>query len=57
MKVAVTGAGGYIGRFVVKTLADQGHEVVAIDFVHQGIDERAKICDVNIFSGDTRCPV
>ena len=52
MKVAVTGAGGYIGRFVVKTLADQGHEVVAIDFVHQGIDERAKICDVNIFSGE-----
>ena len=43
MKVAVTGAGGYIGRFVVKTLVDQGHEVVAIDFVHQGIDERAKI--------------
>lgn len=35
MKVAVTGAGGYIGRFVVKTLVDQGHEVVAIDFVHQ----------------------
>ena len=52
MKVAVTGAGGYIGRFVVKTLVDQGHEVVAIDFVHQGIDERAKICDVNIFSGE-----
>ena len=52
MKVAVTGAGGYIGRFVVKTLVDQGHEVVAIDFVHQGLDERAKICDVNIFSGE-----
>ena len=52
MKGAVTGAGGYIGRFVVKTLADQGHEVVAIDFVHQGIDERAKICDANIFSGE-----
>lgn len=53
MKVAVTGAGGYIGRHVVEALLEQGHEVVAVDFVHDGIDERAAIADVNLFSGET----
>lgn len=52
MKVAVTGAGGYIGRHVVEALLSQGHEVVAVDFVHEGIDERASIADVNLFSGE-----
>ena len=52
MKVAVTGAGGYIGRHVVEALLSQGHEVVAVDFVHEGIDERAAIADVNLFSGE-----
>lgn len=53
MKVVVTGAGGYIGRHVVKMLLEQGHEVTAVDFVTQGIDERASISNVEIFSGDT----
>lgn len=52
MKVAVTGAGGYIGRHVVESLLSQGHEVVAVDFVHEGIDKRAAIADVNLFSGE-----
>ncbi|MDE7322609.1 MAG: NAD(P)-dependent oxidoreductase [Lachnospiraceae bacterium] len=50
--VLVTGAGGYIGRHVVKTLLDLDYEVIASDFDKKGIDERAKILDAPIFSGD-----
>ena len=32
MKVLVTGAGGYIGRHVVKYLLDDNMEVIANDF-------------------------
>ena len=52
MKVLVTGAGGYIGRHVVKALLEEGHEVIASDFDKKGIDSRAVITDVPIFSGD-----
>ena len=50
-KVVVTGAAGYIGRHVVKYLLNQGHEVIAVDLNHKGVDERAVYSDVNIFSG------
>lgn len=52
MRVVVTGAGGYIGRHVVKALLNLGHEVVAVDLFTDGIDKRAEIANVNIFSGD-----
>ena len=52
MKVLVTGAGGYIGRHVVKNLLDKGHEVLASDFSFKGIDERAQFIDEPIFSGE-----
>lgn len=52
MKVLVTGANGYIGRFVVKNLLDMGHEVIASDIRYDGVDERAIKSDVNLFSGD-----
>lgn len=52
MKVLVPGAGGYMGRHVVKELLVMGHEVIASDFKFDGIDSRAKICAEPIFSGD-----
>ena len=52
MKVLVTGAGGYIGRHIVKELLDKGHEVLASDFSFKGIDERAQFIEEPIFSGE-----
>lgn len=52
MKVLVTGAGGYIGRHVVKNLLDKGYEVLASDFSFKGIDTRAQFIDEPIFSGE-----
>ena len=51
-KVLVTGAGGYIGRHVVKALLNDGFEVIASDLSFKGVDERATFCDEPIFSGD-----
>lgn len=51
-KYLVTGAGGYIGRYVVKNLLDMGNEVIASDLHYDGVDERAMRSDVNLFSGD-----
>lgn len=51
-KILVTGAAGYIGRHVVKTALDMGHQVIAADFAFKGVDERAEFCDVPLFSGD-----
>lgn len=50
-KILVTGAGGYIGRHVVSSLLGMGHQVSAVDKRTDGIDPRAKILDVDIFSG------
>ena len=52
MKVLVTGANGYIGRYVVKELLDKGNEVIASDIRFDGIDERAIKSEVELFSGD-----
>ncbi|MHB0828998.1 MAG: NAD-dependent epimerase/dehydratase family protein [Schaalia turicensis] len=50
--ILITGAGGYIGRHVVTALLDRGFDVTAVDLRLEGIDERAKKLNVNIFSGD-----
>ena len=48
MKVLVTGANGYLGQGIVKTILDQGHVVIAADRSDQFIDERAihKVCNL-----------
>lgn len=51
-KVLVTGAGGYIGRYVVKELLDCGYQVLAADIRLDEVDERAEKFYDNIFSGD-----
>ncbi|SHE28225.1 NAD-dependent epimerase/dehydratase family protein [Bifidobacterium merycicum] len=48
-KILVTGAGGYIGRHVVKALLDAGQDVVASDIRIDGIDDRAEKIQANIF--------
>ena len=50
MKVAVTGAGGYMGRYVVRELLKRGHEVIAVDLQYKDVDSRAKFSDARIFS-------
>lgn len=52
MKVVVTGAGGYMGRYVVRELLARGYEVTAVDLHYKEVDSRAAYSDVKIFSGD-----
>ena len=49
-KVLVTGAGGYIGRHVVKTLLDMDMEVIAVDLNIDKIDKRSQIINYDIFN-------
>ena len=50
--VLVTGAGGYIGRHIVHALLERGLDVSVVDFRLDGVDERARRIDTQIFSGD-----
>lgn len=52
MKILVTGANGYIGRYVVASLIDRGHEVYASDVKYDDVDARAIKMNVELFSGD-----
>lgn len=49
--VLITGAGGYIGRYVVKALLDAGASVLAVDISTEQIDSRAYKLNFDIFSG------
>lgn len=49
MKVLVTGANGYLGIGIVKTILDLGIEVVGTDFKIDRIDDRAEKIACNLF--------
>ena len=49
MKILITGANGYIGSKLVKTLCDKGIDVIAADFNSSHIDKRAKFVCANFF--------
>jgi dTDP-6-deoxy-L-talose 4-dehydrogenase (NAD+) len=52
MKIAVTGANGYLGQGIVKQLLDDGIEVIAVDFNTNNVDKRAKKIDCDLFELD-----
>lgn len=48
-KVLVTGANGYIGRYVTNTLLENGYEVIAADIRFDNVDSRATYFKKSIF--------
>lgn len=50
MKIAITGANGYIGRHVVQTLMELGHDVTAVDIHFEKDDEKNVAADIFDFS-------
>lgn len=50
MKAAISGANGYIGSHVVKTLLDNGVSCTAVDFSNTHIDPRAEYLPIDILA-------
>ena len=49
MKILVTGANGYLGQGIVKSIIDSGNDVIATDFRDTNIDKRAIAMPCNLF--------
>lgn len=49
MIILVTGANGYLGQGIVKTLLDTGNDVIATDIKLNNVDIRAKKIESNLF--------
>lgn len=49
MKILVTGANGYLGQGIVKSILDNGHQVIAVDFTVNNVDDRAIKKECNLF--------
>ena len=52
LKILVTGANGYLGQGIVRSILNNGHCVVATDFNTQFVDERAERIACNLFEVD-----
>lgn len=48
MKVLVLGGGGNVGEFVLKKLADKGHEPVSIAQTENRAEEMRKLCSIEV---------
>lgn len=53
MKILVTGANGYLGQGIVKSILNHGHDVVATDFSVEYVDKKAKAVACNLFEIET----
>lgn len=49
MKILVTGANGYLGEGIVKSIINNGHKVIAADLSVQNVDSTAERKSCNIF--------
>ena len=49
MKIAITGANGYIGSALVKCCLDKGYTTIAVDIDNTNIDKRAEFKKIDIF--------
>ncbi len=52
LKILMTGANGYLGQGIVRSILNNGHCVVATDFNTQFVDERAERIVCNLFEVD-----
>ena len=52
LKILMTGANGYLGQGIVRSILNNGHCVVATDFNTQFVDERAERIACNLFEVD-----
>ena len=49
MKVLITGANGYLGQGIVKSVLALGHQVIATDISVCNVDAKAKAVEANLF--------